>query len=246
MQLCDELERTHRMRELIDALLADPRQLGPDYQPIHSLADGSLLGYKATGRGAPGTELADTLSLLDGARSLGFVERIDWAFRALAVEDMLLRPDLALHLTPEPETYDAPCPPRFAGIMSRANRELTIAAEVHAEAFADGVALTAGIREIRDWGWQVVVADIADDHVALERAYVIAPDVVQIDLRLPGRAEGEDHHGVKALMALAHDWDASVMALGVDSPAARARAVTLGATAARGAMFGFPGPLPSA
>ena len=51
MQLCDELERTVRIRELIDALLADPRQLGPDYQPIHSLADGALLGYKATGRG---------------------------------------------------------------------------------------------------------------------------------------------------------------------------------------------------
>ena len=96
MQLCDELERTYRTRELIDALLGDPRQLGPDYQPIHSLTDGSLLGYKATGRGAPGTELESTLTLLDGARSLGLVERLDWAFRALAVEDMLVRPELAL------------------------------------------------------------------------------------------------------------------------------------------------------
>jgi EAL domain-containing protein (putative c-di-GMP-specific phosphodiesterase class I) len=246
MALCDELERTHRMRELIDALLADPRQLGPDYQPIHSLEDGTLLGYKATGRGAPGTELADTLSLLDGARSLGFVERIDWAFRALAVEDMLPRPDLALHLTPEPETFDAACPPRFAGILSRANRELKIAAEVHAEAFADGVDLQAGIREIRDWGWGVVLADIADDQTALERAHTIAPDVVQIDLRLAGRAESDEHHGVRRLIALAHDCGATVMALGVDSQAARNRATTLGATAARGAMFGFPGPLPGA
>jgi EAL domain-containing protein (putative c-di-GMP-specific phosphodiesterase class I) len=159
---------------------------------------------------------------------------------------MLPRPDLALHLTPEPETYVAACPPRFAGVMSRANRELTIAAEVHAEAFADGVELEAGIREIRDWGWGVVMADIADDEVALERAPTIQADIVQIDLRLPGRAESDEHHGVRRLIALAHEWGASVMALGVDSQAARNRAVTLGANAARGAMFGFPGPLPGA
>lgn len=246
MQLCDELEQTHRTRELIDALLADPRQLGPDYQPIHTLADGALIGYKATGRGAPGTELADTLSLLDGARSLGFVERIDWAFRSLAVEDMLQRPDLALHLTPEPETFDALCPPRFAGLMSRANRELTIAAELHAEAFADGVALAAGIGEIREWGWTVVLADIADDHTALGRAHKIYPDVVQIDLRLASRRKGDEHHGVRRLLALATDCGAEVMALGVDTPAEHDAAVALGARTARGAMFGVAGPLPSA
>jgi EAL domain-containing protein (putative c-di-GMP-specific phosphodiesterase class I) len=246
MQLCDELERTYRTRELIDALLADPRQLGPDYQPIHSLTDGALVGYKATGRGAPGTELENTLTLLDGARSLGLVERLDWAFRSLAVEDMLLRPDLALHLTPEPETFASVCPPRFAGTMSRANRELSIVAEVHAEAFTDGVALDAGIEEIREWGWQVVLADIADDEAALTQAPKIRPDIVQIDLRLAGRAKSDEHHGVQQLIALATDCDAAVMALGVDSPAARDAALTLGARTARGAVFGFPGPLPSA
>ncbi|MBV9485529.1 MAG: hypothetical protein JO246_05680, partial [Frankiaceae bacterium] len=78
MPLSTELHDTYRTRELMEALLADPRQLGPDFQPIHSLTGGNLIGYKATGRGATGTELADTLALLDGARTLGFVERIDW------------------------------------------------------------------------------------------------------------------------------------------------------------------------
>lgn len=247
MQLHDELERTHHTRELINALLADPRQLGPDYEPIHSLADGEpLVGYKATGRGAAGTELADTLTLLDGARSLGFVERIDWAFRALAMEDMLQRPDLALHLTPEPETFDALCPPRFAGLISRANRELTIAAEVHADAFAPNVALETGIGDIREWGWQVVLADIADDDQALVRAPRLAPDIVQIDLRLAGRAHGAEHHGVRKLLALAKNCGAAVMALGVDSAAAHEAAATLGATTARGEVFGLAGPLPDA
>jgi EAL domain-containing protein (putative c-di-GMP-specific phosphodiesterase class I) len=246
MQLVDELERTNRTRALMDGLLADPRQLGPDYQPIHSLSDDTLVGYKATGRGAPGTELADTLSLLDGARSLGFVERIDWAFRALAVEDMLPHADVELHLTPEPETFDALCPPRFAGLMSRANRELRIAAEVHAEAFAEGVALETGIKDIREWGWKVVLADVADDETALSRASSLRPDMVQIDLRLAGRSKREDHHGVRRLLAVAADCGARIMALGVDTHAALDTAVTLGASAARGAMFGLAGPLPSA
>lgn len=246
MQLSDDLERTYRTRELIDALLADPRQLGPDYQAIHSLSDGDLVGYKATGRGAAGTELADTLSLLDGARSLGFVERIDWAFRSLAVEDMFHRPGAQLHLTPEPETFCAPCPPRFAALMARANRELSIAAEVHADAFVEGVSLMGGIEEIRGWGWKVVLADIADDEAALSQARGLRPDIVQIDLRLAGRRDGDEHHGVTRLLALAADLGAPVMALGVDSPSARHAAITLGASLARGALFGLPGALPGA
>jgi EAL domain-containing protein (putative c-di-GMP-specific phosphodiesterase class I) len=246
MPLTTELERTYRTRELIEALLADPRQLGPDYQPIHSLADGALVGYKATGRGTAGTELSDTLSLLDGARSFGLLERIDWAFRALAVEDMLERPHLELHLTPEPETFGTPCAPRFAGLMGRANRELSVAAEVHAEAFADGVALDAGVSEIRKWGWKLVLADIADDDMALRRAAQISPDIVQVDLRLAGRARGDGHHGVRRLLALATDCGAQIMALGVDSPILRNVAIELGASVARGGISGHPGHLPAA
>jgi EAL domain-containing protein (putative c-di-GMP-specific phosphodiesterase class I) len=246
MQLGAELERTYRTREQIEALLADPRQLGPDYQPIHRFSDGALVAYKATGRGAPGTELADTLSLLDGARSLGLVERIDWAFRALAVEDMLAHPDLELHLTPEPETYGALCPPRFAGIMGRANRELSIAAELHAEAFADDVDLDTGLSDIRTWGWKVVLADIADDDTALARARSVRPDIVQIDLRLPGRRDCDEHHGVQGLLALAAECGAAVMALGVDTLSARDAAATLGASVGRGALFGLPGTLSQA
>jgi EAL domain-containing protein (putative c-di-GMP-specific phosphodiesterase class I) len=244
MPLGVDLEHTYRTRELMESLLADPRQLGPDYQPIHSLPEGILIGYKATGRGAAGTELADTLSLLDGARSLGFVERIDWAFRALAVEDMLQRPSLELHLTPEPETFGTPCAPRFAGLMGRANRELTVAAELHDEAFAAGVELDAGLSEIRAWGWKVVVADIADDEDALRRVAQIGPDLVQIDLRLAGRAEGDEHHGVQRLLALAEDCGAQIMALGVDTPSLLQAAVELNASTARGNVFGHPGPLP--
>jgi EAL domain-containing protein (putative c-di-GMP-specific phosphodiesterase class I) len=245
MPLRTDVAQTYRTRELIEELIADPRQLGPDYAPIHSLETGALVGYKATGRGAPGTDVADTLSLLDGARSLGLVERLDWAFRALAVEDLLPTPDVELHLTPEPETFGTPCPPRFAALMHRAQAELTMAAEVHAEAFGPDVRLDAGIAEIREWGWRVVLADVADDPQALDRAGSISPDVVQIDLRLPGRAESDEHHGVRRLLDLVEQCGATLMAVGVDDPSAKDRADALGAQFVRGDLFGVPGPIPS-
>lgn len=246
MALRTDVAQTYRTRELIEELLADPRELGPDYAPIHSLVDGGLVGYKATGRGAAGTALADTLSLLDGARSLGLVERLDWAFRALAVQDLLAFPELELHLTPEPETFATVCPPRLAAVMSRARQELQMAAEVHPEAFKPGVALEAGIAEIRDWGWRVVLADVADHPAVLDRAAEIRPDVVQIDLGLAGRGDSDEHHGVRRLRELATEVGATVMALGIDTPSAAERARALGATLGRGGIFGLPGPLPNA
>jgi EAL domain-containing protein (putative c-di-GMP-specific phosphodiesterase class I) len=246
MQLGAELERTYHTRDQIEVLLAEPRRLGPDYEPIHSLADDMLVGFKATGRGSAGTGLDDALSLLDGARSLGLVERIDWSFRALAFEDLLALPGYELHLTPEPETFTTACPPRFARLMARATRELRVAAEVHEDAFSVGVALESGLGEVRDWGWRVVLADVADSAPALDRFDEVRPDVVQVDLRLPGRRAPDGHPGLQRLLELAGDSGAEIMAVGVDSADALDAALNVGASMGRGMLYGLPGPLTDA
>jgi EAL domain-containing protein (putative c-di-GMP-specific phosphodiesterase class I) len=243
MPLSTEMERNYRTRELVEALVNDPQQLGPDYEPIVALSDQSLVAVKATGRGTPGTDLADTLALLDGARSLGLVERLDWAFRALTFDDMAARPDLELHITPEPETFGTPCPPRFAASVAKGRRELCVAAELHADSFGPGVALDRGLREIREWGWRVVLADVGDDENAVRAAAAVRPDVVQVDLRLPDRRVNTPPAGVRHLLALARDTGAQLMALGVDGHAARSIAIDLGCDLARGALFGRPGAL---
>jgi EAL domain-containing protein (putative c-di-GMP-specific phosphodiesterase class I) len=244
MPLSAEVERTHRTRDLVEQLINDPRRLGPDYEPIVTLADESLVAVKSTGRGTPGTDLADTLTLLDGARSLGLVERLDWAFRALTFDDMAARPDLELHITPEPETFGTSCPPRFSGSVARGRRELSIAAELLADSVEPRVALDHGLHEIREWGWRVVLADVGDDETAVKGAAAVRPDVVQIDLRLPDRRPSELPAGVRRLLSMAKDIGAQVMALGVDGHAARSAAIELGCELARGAMYGRPGALP--
>lgn len=240
MSLTDALDHTRRTRTLIEDLIADPAQLGPDFQPVRRLADGAVVAWKATGRGRPGTELADTLELLAGAASLGLVERLDWAFRCLAFDRAVdAGLSVPLHITPEPETFVGACPPRLAVSFGRGRRELAVGAELHADAFADIGRLRSAVHEFRSWGWSIVLADVADVPEATRALSWLSPDVMQVDLSMPGRATSP---AVRRALVTAAETGAEVMALGVDSPLRRNEAVEIGATLARGTLLGAPGP----
>ena len=240
--LVNALDRTRRTRALVEELINDPAQLGPDFQPVRRLTDNAVVGWKATGRGRPGTELADTLALLGEAASLGLVERLDWAFRALVFDRAVLAGVReTVHLTPEPQTYLSACPPRLAVSVGRGRRELAVAAEVHDDGIADLRLLEQAVAEMRGWGWQIVLADVADERDALHAVDLVRPDVVQVDLSRAGRRGSA---AVAAFLEAGLSVGAEVMALGVDSAAQRVEAMTLGATVGRGLLLGTPGPLP--
>jgi EAL domain-containing protein (putative c-di-GMP-specific phosphodiesterase class I) len=240
--LVTALDRTRRTRALVEELINDPAQLGPDFQPVRRLTDDAVVGWKATGRGRPGTELADTLALLGEAASLGLVERLDWAFRALVFDRAVLAGVReTVHLTPEPQTYLSACPPRLAVSVGRGRRELAVAAEVHDDGLADLRLLEQAVAEMRGWGWQIVLADVADERDALRAVDLVRPDVVQVDLSRAGRPGSAS---VATFLEAGLSVGAEVMALGVDSAGQRAEAMALGATVGRGLLLGTPGPLP--
>jgi EAL domain-containing protein (putative c-di-GMP-specific phosphodiesterase class I) len=241
-RLVTALDRTRRTRALVEELISDPAQLGPDFQPVRRLTDDTVVGWKATGRGRPGTELSDTLALLGEAASLGLVERLDWAFRALVFDRAVLAGVReTVHLTPEPQTYLSPCPPRLAVSVGRGRRELAVAAEVHDDGLADLGLLERAVAEMRGWGWQIVLADVADERDALHAVDLVRPDVVQVDLSRAGRRSSA---AVAAFLEAGLSVGAEVMALGIDSAGQRAEATALGATVGRGLLLGTPGPLP--
>ena len=240
--LVTALDRTRRTRALVEELINDPAQLGPDFQPVRRLTDDAVVGWTATGRGRPGTERADTLALLGEAASLGLVERLDWAFRALVFDRAVLAGVReTVHLTPEPQTYLSACPPRLAVSVGRGRRELAVAAEVHDDGLADLRLLEQAVAEMRGWGWQIVLADVADERDALRAVDLVRPDVVQVDLSRAGRPGSA---AVVAFLKAGLSVGAEVMALGVDSAGQRAEAMALGATVGRGLLLGTPGPLP--
>lgn len=244
MTLADTTDQLRRNRALIEQLIDNPSQLGPDFAPIRTLTDGQLVAYKATGRGQKGTELDSTLALLSSAQSTGLVERLDWAFRCLAFDVAVEAGVTAeVHLTPEPETFASPCPPRLATSFGRGRRVIKIGAEVHEGAFSHP-GLDAAVYEWRGWGWKVIVADVSHlvDPAFLRRLDHIRPDVVQVDLSRPGR---ESDLGVKELLTWASGSGAEIHALGVDTDTRKQQALDLGAVAGRGRLLGTPGPLPA-
>jgi EAL domain-containing protein (putative c-di-GMP-specific phosphodiesterase class I) len=246
MSLLSSVEKLREDRALIERLIESPERLGPDFQPVRSLADDSVVGYKATGRGQAGTELNSTLALLESAQGLGLVERLDWAFRCLAFDVLIERGvDAELWITPEPETYRSACPPRLATSWGRGRRSVKVAAEVPAHAFADPASLRPGVEEFRGWGWRIVADDVADVPGAVGLLDQVRPDVVKLDLDRPGRHPGMLDEGVRAMLDHAQRRGIEVVALGVDSDARRAVALELGATLGRGRLLGQPGPLPA-
>jgi EAL domain-containing protein (putative c-di-GMP-specific phosphodiesterase class I) len=246
MSLLNSVEKLRNDRLLIEALIDRPEQLGPDFQPVRTLADDTLVGYKATGRGQAGTELNSTLALLESAQGLGLVERLDWAFRCLAFDVLVERGvDTELWITPEPETYRSACPPRLATSWGRGRRTVKVAAEVPAHAFEDPGSLRGGIEEFRGWGWRVVADDVADVPGAVGLLDQVRPDVVKLDLDKPGRHPASLAENVRAMLDYAQRRGVEVVALGVDTDARRAAAQELGATLGRGRLLGMPGPLPA-
>jgi EAL domain-containing protein (putative c-di-GMP-specific phosphodiesterase class I) len=243
MTLTGDLERARSTRQAIEELIADPGLLGPDFQPVRRLDDNVVIAQKATGSPKAGGVVKDTLSLLDGANSLGLTERLDWAWRChtfdVAVEAGL---DVELHLTPEPATYAVACPPRLAVSFSRGRRELRVVAELHADSFEDLGRLRRAVEEMRTWGWQLAVADLADDESVRMALPWLRPEYVQVDLSRSGRTSAPE---ALAWVAAGRSIGAQIMALGVDSERGRSEAVVLGADCARGLFLGRPSPTPT-
>lgn len=238
--LTDALHHTRQTRKLVEELIEAPERLGPDFAVIRRLggpgsspAAGDRLGWKATGRGETGTEVGDTLSLLAEAKRLGLVERLDWAFRCHTFDVATsVSLDGELHLTPEPETFGSPCPPRLAVSFLRGRRALAVVAELHEDAFDDERALRIATEQMRSWGWQFSYADLsgtAAEARAIDLVETIRPAYQQADVRAVTSPD---------LLAAASRVGASVLAVGLDHAAALERAHELGATWARGELVG--------
>jgi uncharacterized protein (DUF2237 family) len=243
------LERDRRARDLVERLIAEPSRLGPDFVPIRRLQESSpssapVLGWKATGRGEPGTDAADALGLLAQASSVGLVERLDWAFRCHTF-DVALDAGMVgeLHLTPEPETFGGACPPRLAVSWLRGRRALDVCAELHEDAFVGRDRLLAAAEEMAGWGWHLVVADLSTTEHAVTAASMLSrlrPAYVQVDMATADR----DPVGTQRWIEAGQAAGASVLAVGISTQDKLERAIALGAVHGRGPLVGMPVSVP--
>lgn len=231
-------------RALLDRMIEE-QSLTSDFQPVVELSTGAVVGYKAIARGPAGSIVERPSGLLTHALATGLVDRLDWMFRCAAFDAFAaasLPASRSLFVLPEPETYGSPCPPRLAASFGRARRSVPVVVDVAPRAFDDPRRLLAMAAEVRGYGWRIAVEDCADHPSALSVLPDLAPEIVKVDLALPGRATGSA--AVAELLAYAEAAFSTVLAESVDSSDRRASALTMGAELARGRLFGHPGPLP--
>ncbi|HVE64245.1 MAG TPA: EAL domain-containing protein [Mycobacteriales bacterium] len=247
--LAGSVSNLQRDREILDRMVAD-QSLTADFAPVVALRSGQVVGYKAIAQGPAGTAMATPVGLLETAKATGHLERLDWMFRCRAFEVALnagLDKRHRLHVTFESETYGSACPPRLAGVLGRARRELFVVVDVPVRAYDDPSGLSRGLEENRAIGWLVALDDVCDRPDVIEALDAIRPDVIKVDFALPGRVDGRGPAtGRDALLAYVTRTSTPLMIENVDTVSARRVAESLGATYARGVVFGTPAPLPSA
>ena len=243
--LASSLDQMRTDRALLDRMIEE-QSLTSDFQPVVELATGEVVGYKAIARGPAGSIVERPEGLLTHARATGLVDRLDWMFRCAAFDAFVaasLPSTRSLFVLPEPETYGSPCPPRLAASFGRARRSLPVVVDVAPRAFDDPARLLAMAAEVRGYGWRIAVEDCADHPAAPTVLPDLAPEIVKVDLALPGRVTRTS--AVEALLAYAEGAFSTVLAESVDSPDRRTAALSMGAELARGRLFGTPGPLPA-
>ncbi|KQO10194.1 hypothetical protein ASF06_08345 [Agreia sp. Leaf244] len=227
----------------LDRLLATGL-LRTSFEPIFDLDSMSVIAYGTAAQGPPGSPLDSPTALRAAAADSDRLAEVDSAGRIAAMktaERAGLSLPRSLFFHAEPETIHA----LSLDDTARA-RPMVLEIRGHNLATADLVALLKSIVDIRDQGWAIALTEVCVDAHALALLPIIAPDVIDVDLRLIGGLP--DQHVasiVSAISAYAEATGCLVLATGVENEGHLTTARALGATLGRGSFFGVPGRLPN-
>lgn len=249
-------ERVARTLDLEQALrqALDRRELEVHYQPVVSLADGSLIAFEALVRWTrPGVGPVSPLELIGVAEESGLILPLGRQVLEMACEraagwtprDERGSPTVSVNVSPRQLTD-----PTFAGQVAevleatglaphRLCLEITESALVD-EAGRDAVAVLGAL------GVVMGIDDFGTGHASLELMRRLSDvDVVKIDRSFVAGVEEPasfDRAVVTAVVALAGSLDMVVVAEGVETPGQAEVLAELGCRLAQGYWFGRPGP----
>jgi EAL domain-containing protein (putative c-di-GMP-specific phosphodiesterase class I) len=226
----------------LDRIL-DAHLLRTSFQPIFDLDSMSVVAYGTVVEGPIGSTLASADALRSAAVASDRLLAFDDASRRRAMDTaeqggLLLPRSLFFHA--EPATV-------LALSLDDAALSHPMVLEIRGQSLADAdlVPLLQSIVSVRDQGWAIALTEVCVDAHALALLPVIAPDVIDIDLRVIGGLP--DQHiasVVSAISAYAEATGCLVLASGVETARQVVTARALGATLGRGPLYAEAGPLP--
>ncbi|MDK3258251.1 EAL domain-containing protein [Blastococcus capsensis] len=216
------------------------------YQPIVSLADRSVVAHEALLRGVvDGREIGGG-DLFFVAESAGWLHRLDRIGRESAIAGAvpwLGGDDLFVNFNPTSIYRPQVC----LASTERVAHETGIDAQqlvfevVESHAIADRGHLVSVLEHYRSLGWRVALDDVGAGWSSLSLLAAVRPEVVKLDKGLVQELPDDGARTVlKAVIDLAHQLGAIVVAEGIETDQLAEEVTALGADMGQGWLFGRP------
>ena len=235
------------------AIVLRTRALRPVYQPIFSMETGLPIGFEGLVRPGDGAPFADASSLFAAAEAANQTVELDLLCLEIVASGAADLPDgayLSVNLSPRTLESTLFRSSELKGIFRRHAISLNrlVLELTERETVEDLDQLRRNVEACRAAGMRIAADDVGAGNAGLRLLSEIQFDVVKIDLSLVqgGVSHDPSHAILRALQGLAAQWNASVVAEGIETSEQLAVVRDLGMSAGQGYLLGRPGKAPTA
>jgi diguanylate cyclase (GGDEF)-like protein len=229
------------------------RALRPVYQPIFSMQTGLPIGFEGLVRPSDGAPFADASSLFAAAEAANQTVELDLLCLEIVASGAADLPnDAYLSVNLSPRTLESTLfrSSELKGIFRRHAISLNrlVLELTERETVEDLDQLRRNVEACRAAGMRIAADDVGAGNAGLRLLSEIQFDVVKIDLSLvQGTTVHDPSHAIlRALQSLAAQWNASVVAEGIETSEQLVVVRDLGISAGQGYLLGRPGKHPNA
>ncbi len=229
------------------------RALRPVYQPIFSMETGLPIGFEGLVRPTDGAPFRDAGSLFAAAEVVSQTVELDLLCLDIVASGAVELPEgayLSVNLSPRTLGSSLFRASDVKGIFRRYSIALdrVVLELTEREMVEDLDELRRNVKALRAAGLRLAADDVGAGNAGLRLLSEMQFDIVKIDLSLvqAGTAHDPSHAILRALQGLAAQWNASVVAEGIETSEQLAVVRGLGICAGQGYLLGRPGKEPSA
>lgn len=227
-----------------DRLLKESR-IRTLFQPIVSLADGSVLGYEALSRGPIGTRLESADSLFSTAAERGVAAQLEriCRFRAIA-NASAIPPGCYLFLNISPRVFEERNEALSRDVVdqNRLAQERIVLEITEKQAIEDFDLFKRTLLHYNRQGFKVAIDDAGAGHNSLRAVTEVRPHYIKLDIALVRDIDRDraKHALVSAIIIFARRIDAKVLAEGIETIEELATLIEIGVEYGQGFLLARP------
>jgi diguanylate cyclase (GGDEF)-like protein len=223
------------------------RSLSAVYQPIFSMTTGEPIGFEGLVRPDEGAPFSDASALFAAAETADRTVELDMAcLEVVAAGVRLPEADTYISVNLSPRTLESDLfhPNELKALFQRHGIPLgrVVLELTERERVEDLDQLRKNVAACRRAGMRLAADDVGAGNAGLRLLSEIQFDIVKIDLSLVqgGTMHDPSHAVLHALQDMAHQWQASIVAEGVETAAQLSVVRSLGIAAGQGYLLGRP------